>query len=157
MDKLSYLRGLLVGPVRSSIARFTLASLKYESALEFLRDRCGRTKTAIQHAHVNELLKVQPVYNERDTQQLCSLYDFLETKHEALQALDVDESMFSVIVVAAVLEKLPRALWLTITRGKEDQQWNLSDLLQAPSGEIELGKKYNDNLCHRDFWKTAHS
>lgn len=154
MDKFSYLRGLLVGPARSSIAGFALTSANYESGLELLRNRYGK-KTAIQRAHVNELLNVQPVYNERDAERLRSLYDLLETKHRALQTLEVDESTYSAIVVPSVLEKLPHALRLTITRGKEHWWWNLSDLLRALGGEIELREEYNDNTCHRDFWKRS--
>ena len=86
VDKFSYLRGLLVGPARSSIAGFALTSANYESAVELLKNRYGK-KPAIQRAHVNELLNVQPVFNERDAQRLRGLYDFLETKHRALQAL----------------------------------------------------------------------
>ena len=149
VDKFSYLRGLLVGPARSAIVGFKLTSANYESAVELLKNRYGK-KTAIQRAHVNELLNVQPVYNERDAQRLRSLYDFLETKHRALQALEVDES-----VVPSVLEKLPHALRLTITRGKEHQLWNLSDLLKALGGEIELREEYNDNTRHRDFRKRS--
>ena len=57
VDKFSYLRGLLVGPVRSLIAGFALTSANYESAVELLRNRY-RKKTAIQRAHVNELLNM---------------------------------------------------------------------------------------------------
>ena len=154
VDKFSYLRGLLVGPARSAIAGFTLTSANYGSAVELLKNRYAK-KTAIQRAHVNELLNVQPVYNERDAQRFRSLYDFLETKHRALQALEVDESTYSAIVVPSVLEKLPHALRLTITRGKEHQLWNLSDLLKALGGEIELREDYNDNTRHRDFRKRS--
>ena len=154
VDKFSYLRGLLVGLARSAIAGFTLTSANYESAVELLKNRYGK-KTAIQPAHVSELLNVQPVYNERDAQRLRSLYDFLETKHRALQALEVDESTYSAIMVPSVLEKLPHALWLTITRGKEHQLWNLSDLLEALGGKIELREEYNDNTRHRDFRKRS--
>ena len=138
----------------SAIAGFTLTSANYESAVELLKNRYGK-KPVIQRAHVNELLNVQPVYNERDARRLRSLYDFLETKHQALQALEVDESTYSAIVVPSVLEKLPHALRLTITRGKEHQLWNLSDLLKALGGEIELREEYNDNTRHRDFRKRS--
>ena len=81
VDKFSYLRGLLVGPARSSIAGFAFTSTNYKLAVELLRNRYEKKKTAIQRAHVNELLNMQPVYNERDAQQLRSLCNFLETKH----------------------------------------------------------------------------
>lgn len=61
--------------------------------------------------------------------------------------------MYSAIVVPSVLEKLPHALQLTLTRGKEHQRWNLNNLLQAMGGEIKLREEYNDNTHHRDFRK----
>lgn len=157
VDKFSYLRGLLVGPARSAIAGFALTSANYESAVELLNKRYGK-KTAIQRAHVNELLNAQPVFNERDAPRLRSLYDFLETKYRALQALGVDESTYSAIVVPSILEKLPHSLRLTITRGKEHQKWNLIDLLEALGDEVELREEYNDSTRHshaRDFRKRG--
>lgn len=141
-DKFSYLRGLLVGPARAAISGFSLTSANYESAVELLKKRYGKT-IAIQRAHVNELLSIEPVFNERDAPRLRSMYDFLETKYRALQALSVDESTYAAIVVPAVLEKLPHPLRLTITRGKDHQQWNLNDLLEALGEEIELREEYN--------------
>ena len=135
LDKFSYLRGLLVRPARSAIAGFALTSANYQAAVELLNKRYGK-KEAIQRAYVNALLNVQPVYNERDAPRLRSLYDFLETKHRALQALGVDETTYSAIVVPSVLEKLPQTLRLTITRGKDHHQWNLRDLLEGLEQEV---------------------
>ena len=64
VGKFSYLRGLLVGPPRSVIAGFALTSANYQAAVEPLNKWYGK-KEAIQRASVNELLNVQPVYNER--------------------------------------------------------------------------------------------
>ena len=157
VDKFSYLKGLLVGQARSAITGFALTSANYESAVELLKKRYGK-RTAIQRAHVNELLNVQPVFNERDAPRLRSLYDFLEAKYRALQALGVDESTYSTIVVPPVLEKLPHPLRLTITRGKEHQLWNLKDLLEALGDEVELREEYNDSTRQshaRDFRKRT--
>ena len=149
VDKFSYLRGLLVGPARSAIAGFALTSANYQAAVELLNKRYGK-KEAIQRAYVNELLNVQPVYNERDAPRLRSLYDFLETKHRALQALGVDETTYSAIVVPSVLEKLPQTLRLTITRGKDHHQWNLRDLLEGLEQEVELREEYNDSARQKN-------
>ena len=157
VDKFSYLRGLLVGPARSAIAGFGLTSANYESAVELLNKRYGK-KTAIQQAHVNELLNTQPVFHERDAPRLRSLYDFLETKYRALQALGVDENTYSAIVVPSILKKLPHSLRLTIMRGKEHQKWNLIALLEALGDEVELREEYNDSTRHshaRDFQKRG--
>ena len=78
------------------------------------------------------------------------MYDFLETKHRALQALGVDETTYSAIVVPSVLEKLPQTLRLTITRGKDHHQWNLRDLLEGLEQEVELREEYNDSARQRN-------
>ena len=118
VDKFSYLRGLIEGPAKATIAGFALTSANYRAAVELLERRFGK-KTAIRRAHINELLKVAPVYGEKDTTRIRTLYDTVETHYRGLVALGVDEETYSSIVVPAILEKLPESLRLTITRGRE--------------------------------------
>ena len=137
VDKFSYLRSLLMEPARSAIGGFALTSANYESAIELLKKRYGK-KIAVQRALVNELLNARPVFNEGDTRRLRSLYDFVETKYRALQALEVDERNYSEIVVPMLLEKIPDAIRLTITRGKDYLEWALGDMLKELQIEVEL-------------------
>ena len=114
IDKFSYLRGLLVGPARSAIAGFALTSANYEAATGLLKRRYG-LKNAIQRAHINALLNFEPIYSERETHWLRQMYDFAETKH---QALGVEQDTYAAIVVPLLLKKLPEQLRLTIKRGE---------------------------------------
>ena len=98
VDKFSYLRGLLVGAVRTSIAGLALTSANYEAAIDILKPRFGR-KIAIDRAHVNDLFKVPSVYHEKDTVGLRRLYDTVEVHHRGLQALGVNTSTYEGIVV----------------------------------------------------------
>lgn len=66
IDKFSYLRGLLGGAARTTIAALTLTAANYEVAIDLLRERFGKP-VVIERAQVNELLNVAPVFNERDT------------------------------------------------------------------------------------------
>ena len=59
-------------------------------------------------AHVNDLLNLPPVFNDKDTSRLRKLYDGCESHFRGLKALGVDESTFSAMVVPAVLNKLPK-------------------------------------------------
>lgn len=102
MDKFANLRSLLTAQAKSAIAGFALTSANYGAAVELLTKRYGN-KTAIQRAHVNDMLTVS-VYDERDSPRLRTLHDLLETKFRALQALGVHESSYSAIVVPSVLE-----------------------------------------------------
>ena len=137
VDKFSYLRGLLLEPARSTIAGFALTSANYQSAVDLLKRRYGK-KTAIQRTLVNELLNARPVYSDRDTARLRSFYDLVETKYRALQALEVEEGVYSAIVVPMLLEKIPDTLRLTITRGQNYLDWALGDMLNALLVEVEL-------------------
>ena len=92
---------------------------------------------------MNELLNTRPVFNESDTARLRGLYDFVETKYRALQALNVDERTYSEIVVPMLLERIPDSIRLTITRGKQYLEWTLKDLLDSLLTEVELQEDHN--------------
>lgn len=88
---------------------------------------------------MNDLLNMEPIYSERDTNRLRTMYDF------ALEALGMDQDSYSAIVVPSLLEKLPEQLRLTITRGEDHHEWNLQQLLETLGHEIELREEYNKN------------
>ena len=131
VDKFSYLRSLLLGSAKSAIGGFALTS-----AIELLKKRYGK-KVAIQRALISELLNARPVFNESDMPRLRSLYDFAKTKYRALQALGVEEQSYSEVVVPTLLEKIPDAIRLTITRGRKYLEWTLGDT-EALLVEVEL-------------------
>ena len=101
IDKFSYLRGLLIEPARSAIAGFSLTSANYKAAIQLLKKRYGKQKV-IQRSYINDLLNLEPIYGERDTQRLRTMYDFAETKYRALEALGVDQETHSAIVVPSL-------------------------------------------------------
>ena len=136
VDKFSYLRGLLPEPARSAIAGFALTPANYEAAVELLKKRFGK-KTVIQRTLVNELLNTRPVFNESDPARMRGLYDFVEAKYRALQALNVDERTYSEIVVPMLLERIPDSIGLTVTRGKQSLEWTLKDLLDFLLTEVK--------------------
>ncbi|KAK3737969.1 hypothetical protein QZH41_009200 [Actinostola sp. cb2023] len=61
----------------------------YVGAIELLERRYGK-KTAIQQAHVNEILDALQVYNEKDTPRLRKLHDHVETHYRGLKAMGED-------------------------------------------------------------------
>ncbi|CAB4002999.1 Hypothetical predicted protein, partial [Paramuricea clavata] len=113
----------------------------YAAAVELLERRFGK-KVAIERAHVSQLLKVPPVYGEKDVRGLRILHDTVETHYRGLCALKVDENTYSGIVVPTLLEKIPDSVRLTITRGEEYLKWSIKELLQALLTEVELREDY---------------
>ncbi|KAK3700757.1 hypothetical protein QZH41_010939, partial [Actinostola sp. cb2023] len=105
--------------------------------MELLKRRFGK-KTAVERAHMAELLKAAPVYGDRDTARLRALCDHVETHYRGLEALGVPEETYSSIVVPALLKKLPEAVRLTMTRGEAFLEWMVRDLLDKLREEVEL-------------------
>jgi len=116
IDKFSYLRGLLGGAARTTIPGLALTAANYEVAIDLLRGRFGKP-VVIERAHVNQLLNVTSVFNERDATGLRRLYDKIKIHHRGLKALEVDASTYKRIIVPATLGKLPEAVKLQITQG----------------------------------------
>ena len=87
---------------------------------------------------MNDLLKIQAVFNERDIGGLRRLYDLVEVHHRGLQALGVDAATYQGIVVPAILNKIPEAIRLQITRGKNHEEWRMDEMLAELLCELEL-------------------
>jgi hypothetical protein len=144
------LKGLLVGPAQTTIAGFTLTATNYKEALELIKTRYGK-KTAIQRAHIQALMNIKPVYNERDVRRLRELYHACETNCRGLKTLGVDESSYATIVVPEILDKLPESLRLTITRGASGSDflnWTMKDILKALLDEIELREAHETSTTN---------
>ena len=134
--KLNYLKGLLDGQAKATIAGLELTSANYAEAVELLSDRSGK-KPVIQRAHTNGLRNMLPVTQE-DVLSLRKFYDNIEIHYRGLKALGVDEAVYSTIVAPDIIVKLPRNLQLTIIRGSDYLEWNVKDLLIALKKELEL-------------------
>ena len=133
VDKFAYLRSLVTEQARSSFAGFSLTAVNYAAAVDVLKKKNGK-ETAIQRAHVNDLLNLAPVFSDKDTTRLRKLYDSCSAHFRGLRALGVDETTFAAVVVPAVLQKVPEAFRLTITRGADFLNWTMEELLK----ELEL-------------------
>ncbi|EDO28597.1 predicted protein [Nematostella vectensis] len=112
----------------------------YQSAIDLLKRRYGQTEK-IKRAHINEMMKVRGVTSEKDAAGLCRFYDAVETKHRGLQALGVEAAQYESILVPALLEKIPKAVQLSITRGKSHKNWVMEDMLAELLEEVELRER----------------
>ena len=89
--------------------------MNYAVAIDVLKKKYGK-ETAIQRAQVNDLLNLTPVFSDKDTTRLRKLYNSCSAHFRGLKVLGVDETTFAAVVVPTVLQKLPEAFRLTITR-----------------------------------------
>ena len=124
--------------------------------MDVLQRRFGN-KTVVQRAHFNELLNVKPVFNANGTERLRKFFDTVESNFRGLEALGVNQEIYSEIVVPTVLNKRPEVVRLTITRDKDHLKWNIKDFVDALLAEVELREchalaslpgNYNDGNNH---------
>ena len=73
VDKFNYLRGLQEESAKSCISGFSLTAANYNSAVDILKKRYG--KSAVQRAHMQQLMKTKRVKDERDLPSLRRLCD----------------------------------------------------------------------------------
>ena len=141
VDKFNYLRGLLEESAKSCISGFSLTAANYNSAVDILKERYGK-KSAVQRAHMQQLMKTERVKDERDLPSLRRLCDRVETHYRGLEALGIEKNTYSSIVVPHILDCLPKSVCLIITREKEFHEWTVEDLLKPLKREIELREEH---------------
>lgn len=92
IGKFNFLRSLLEGAASWAIQGVTLSSSNYDSAVEILEQRVGRTQQIIS-AHMDEILKLQPCTSDRPS-SLRFLYDKLSLHVQALSTLGVSSQEY---------------------------------------------------------------
>jgi len=90
VDKFAYLQSLVTEPARSTIVGFSLTAVNYMAAVNVLKKKYGK-ETAIQRAHVNDLLNLALVFSDKDTTCLMKLYDSCSVHFRGLKALGVQD------------------------------------------------------------------
>ena len=141
--KFNYLRGLVDEPAKSCIAGFSLSSAHYESAVDILKERYGK-KSAVQRAHMQKLMKIDHVGDERDVVSLRRLCDRVETRYRGFEVLGVDKDTYSSIVVPVILDRLPESVRLIVTRGKNFHEWTIEDLLVPLKNKVALREEHRE-------------
>lgn len=87
IDKFNYLRSLLEGAASQAIQGLALSGDNYDSAVEILEQRFGKTQQIIS-AHMEEILKLQPCLTDCPS-SLQFLYDKLSVHVQGLSSLGV--------------------------------------------------------------------
>lgn len=88
------------------------------------------------------MLKLTLVVDDKNTPGLRKLHDAIEAHHRGLQTIGVESSYYEAIVVPVVIEIIPEAVRLTITPGKDHEEWIMDDLLNELLVELELREQY---------------
>ena len=143
-DKFEYLKDCLEGKAKQVVAGFRLTEANYAVAVQMLKDRFGREEE-IGRAHYEGMIKLQPVFSDRDIVRIRKLYDEVEFHHRSLQALEKSQDKYSDVFVPIVESKLPEGLRLSVLNEKREQ-WKMDELLATLAKEITIREKSKPNF-----------
>ena len=133
VDHFNYVCNLVGGTAYSTIAGLQLTEVNYKAALKVLKEIFGQERIII-NCHMENLMKILPVYSCTDIRKVRKLYDAIEQNCRGLQALGVTSSSYGAVLVPVLLQKLPEDIKLELTRKLEkpstdeptsDDQWDL--------------------------------
>ena len=114
VEKFTYLRGYLEGDALQCIEGFPVTEENYGEAMNLLKERYGNTQVIIS-SHMNRLINLDKVMSCNVT-ELRRLYDKVESNVRALSTVGINKEHFGPLLIPIVLEKLPNAIRLQISR-----------------------------------------
>ena len=118
-------------PARRVIAGLTLTDADCEAAVEILESRFAKP-ALIKRVHINQLMNLAPVFNERNVGRLRYLLGDIETHLRGLEALKVDKESYSSIVAPVFMDKIPEQIRMNMIRfGWDYLSWTLDEMLDA--------------------------
>ena len=129
------------------IAGIAVTDTSYNTAIELLT-KIFRKPEEIQCVHINHLLHLPAVLNEKSANRLHILHDHIETMIEThfcgLEATGVDTIIYSSLVVPELVEKIPESIRFNIIRGyeKDFSLWSLDELLAAFGKDLDIRESY---------------
>ncbi|XP_043232769.1 uncharacterized protein LOC122387027 [Amphibalanus amphitrite] len=141
VQKLTYLRSLLVGEARRCVEGLPLKGDSYETTCQLLKERFGRTELII-FAHIQQLLGIS---SSAET-KLQELVDRLLVQVRSLEALGVTGQQYGIIMTPLILSRLPsevRLEWARTSVGREGDLEHLLGFLQQEIARLERSGVYD--------------
>ena len=158
IEKFTYLTGQLKGPAADCIQGLSLTSKNYEEAKQLLKERFGNPQVIIS-AHMNALLKL-PKLNNDSVSRLSSFYNTIESNIRSLLTMGLNPSHYDPLLIPVILERLPDAIKLLITRKLGKNNWKILELVECIKEEVDTRENCefsNEKLNGEYFRKTIHS
>lgn len=137
IEKFQYLKSLLNPPAYNVVAGFELNEKNYDSCLELLKQRYGRSDFII-NSYMSKLLNLEPVRNSSHVKGLRKLYDEIEVNIRNLRALNVTEGSYGHLLNPLLLKLLPQDLVLEFQRKRnKDANCEVKEIMEFLRNEVE--------------------
>ena len=142
IQKMTYLQSLLCDSAADTIENFALSSENYQPALELLKSRFGNDQVLIS-AHMNNLLKINPIKSLSNVTGLRKVYDNIESQIRSLNSLKIDSKQYGPLLIPILSSKIPQTLNLQISRTIGNGIWDINSVLKIFREEIEARERLN--------------
>lgn len=104
IEKFAYLKTFLIGKAEQAIEGLEITDANYEKAISILTERFGNPERIIE-SHISGLMNLKKPFTS--TNSLRIFYDKCVAHVRALEALDVLEDKYNVVVGPSLIKKLP--------------------------------------------------
>ena len=135
IDKYNYLNSLLEGPAARAVQGLTLTEANYDTAIELLKSRFGKTQQVIS-AHMDELLHLPNCGTDKPS-SLRFVFDKVRIHVRGLEALGVSSKEYGSLLIPIVMNKLPNDLRMRVARETSGDVWKIDEILEILRKEIE--------------------
>ena len=143
IEKFTYLRSLLEGKALKCIEGLSLSTNNYAEALHILQERFGNKQSLIA-AHMEDLRSIKKIESLKQVKELRSMYDKLEMNIRNLKDLEVETCTYGPLLIAIISERIPKELFIIISRSLNDEDWNLTEFLRLFKTELQAQERCND-------------
>ena len=140
IDKFTYMNTSLLGRAAETISGLPITSANYDSAWQLLEKQFGDNQRLISN-FMYRLVKLPAAAEGKDVGRLRSFVGQVEVIIRGLQSLSVDQSTFGSLLIPILSGKLPEDVKLQVTRFISSEIWNLKELLELLSKEVEAREK----------------
>ena len=142
VEKYTYLKSYLKGTAAEAIDGLPVTSENYEHARDVLEKRYGKPQLVIS-THMSKLMKLKEV-RSTNAKELRSLYDKVESNVRALTSLGVVRAQVGPMLIPIILDKLPDAIRLQVSRGLGNSKgWKIDDFLKQIEEEIVARESFS--------------
>lgn len=149
IDEFNHLHSLLEGQAARAIQGLTRIEANYNSAIEILQKRFGKSQNIISK-HMDEMLTIPGCVND-NASQLLLVYDKISVNIRGLEPLGVSSNQYGSLLIPVIISQLPHEIRVQVARNTAREVWDMSELLEVIRQEVEAleiseGVKTNVNL-----------
>ena len=142
VEKFTYLRSYVRGDAENSIKGLPAKGDNYAEAISILEQRYGNVQVIV-NSHMDALIKLPQVVNEKQTKKIRQLYDQIETNLRSLKSLGVKPESYGCLLVPILLSKLPPSLNLHLSRKFDSSTdvWEVNGIMNELRKELEARER----------------